>query len=193
MVAFYKESLHGTMASSLPQTQLLVDGYNVIGAWSELSVLRDRDGLEAARSRLIEELANYSAFQGYQTRLVFDAHYRDTPGCVETVTNTLELYYTDYGETADTYIEVFCAQSRKAISRPQRLIVATNDRAQQLTVSGYGAEWRSAQQLICDIEIIALKIQRKQRFQKRSGTRLLAHSLNPEAKKKLEQWRYGMH
>lgn len=193
MVACHKESLHSTMAPSPVQTQLLVDGYNVIGAWLELSVIRDRDGLETARSRLIEELANYSAFQGYQTRLVFDAHYRDTPGCVETVTNMLELYYTDYGETADTHIEVFCAQSRTALSRPQRLIVATNDRAQQLTVAGYGAEWRSAQQLICDIEIIALKIQRKQRFQKRSGTRLLAHSLDPEAKQKLEQWRYGMH
>jgi uncharacterized protein len=186
-----KKCLHSTMAASSPQTQLLVDGYNVIGAWSELSVLRDRDGLEAARSRLIEELANYSAFEGYQTRLVFDAHYRDTPGCVEIVTNTLELYYTDYGETADTHIEIFCAQSRTAVIRPKRLIVATNDRAQQLTVCGYGAEWRSAQQLICDIEIIALKIQRKQKFQKRAGTRLLAHSLNPEAKRKLEQWRYG--
>jgi uncharacterized protein len=181
------------MGTPAQVTQLLVDGYNVIGAWAELSLVREQAGLEAARSHLIEELVNYSAFQGYRTRVVFDAHYQDAPGCVEPITDTLELYYTEFGETADTHIEVFCAQSRSALSRPHRLIVATNDRAQQLTVSGYGAEWRSAQQLICDIEIIALKIQRKQKTQKRSTPRLLAHSLDPAAKKKLEQWRYGIH
>ncbi len=179
------------MAAS-PEATLLVDGYNIIGAWSALTIRRDRDGLEAAREELIAELANYSAFQGYQTRLVFDAHQRNDAGSSEVITDTLEIYYTDFGETADTYIEVFCAQPHRRI-RPtsQRLIVATSDRAQKLTVLGYGAEWMSAQQLINDIEYIAVRIRQTHKHRKKQKARLLAHSLDPDAKKQLEKWRHG--
>ena len=61
------------MARSEPQAFLLVDGYNVIGAWSELKQARDCEGLETARWQLVETLTNYSAFQGYATEVVFDA------------------------------------------------------------------------------------------------------------------------
>ena len=37
---------------------LIVDGYNIIGAWPELRVLKNRD-LSAARDRLIEIMAEY--------------------------------------------------------------------------------------------------------------------------------------
>ena len=37
---------------------LLVDGYNIIGAWPELRVLKEKD-LSAARDRIIEILAEY--------------------------------------------------------------------------------------------------------------------------------------
>jgi uncharacterized protein len=180
--------------AALPDVTLLVDGYNVIGAWMPMAFSGDRAALEAARSQLIEELANYSAFQGYQTRIIFDAHQRhESYGSSELITNALEICYTEFGETADSHIEVFCAQARfKARTAHHRLIVATNDRAQQLTVSGYGAQWISAQQLMGDVEAIALSIQRKQRSNKKSSTRLLSHSLDPDAKKKLEKWRHGL-
>ena len=45
---------------SIAPPVLLVDGYNIIGAWSELKSLRDRD-LEAARDRLVDTLINYTA------------------------------------------------------------------------------------------------------------------------------------
>jgi uncharacterized protein len=177
-----------------PDVTLLVDGYNVIGAWMPMAFSGDRAVLESARSQLIEELANYSAFQGYQTRIIFDAHQRhESYGSSEIITNALEICYTEFGETADSHIEIFCAQARfKARTAHHRLIVATNDRAQQLTVSGYGAQWISAQQLMGDVEAIALSIQRKQRSNKKSSTRLLSHSLDPDAKKKLEKWRHGL-
>jgi uncharacterized protein len=177
-----------------PNVTLLVDGYNVIGAWMPLAFSGDRDGLEAAREQLIAELANYSAFQGYQTRIIFDAHQRrESSGNSELITNALEIFYTEFGETADTHIEQFCAQARfKARASHHRLIVATNDRAQQLTVTGYGAEWMSAQQLISDIEHITLSIRRKQQSTKKTASRLLSHSLDPAAQKKLEKWRHGL-
>ena len=53
---------------------LLVDGYNIIGAWPELRELKERD-LAAARDRLIEQMAEYQAFTGSRVIIVFDAYY----------------------------------------------------------------------------------------------------------------------
>ena len=61
------------MSGSTSQAILLVDGYNIIGAWPELTELRDMQGLEVARTSLAETLANYSAYRGFETLLVFDA------------------------------------------------------------------------------------------------------------------------
>jgi len=170
---------------------LLVDGYNVIGAWSELKSLRDRD-LEAARDRLVEVLINYSASKGYETQIVFDAHFQATPKFRETPTNYLSVYYTAYGETADTYIEKFCASnSRQGKMVQQRLIVATSDRAQQLTVSGYGAQWRSALQLEHDVHSTKRKTKAKQRSRQKSQGRFLFDALDPKAQKQLAKLRHG--
>ncbi|NJM68587.1 MAG: NYN domain-containing protein [Acaryochloris sp. RU_4_1] len=174
---------------------LLVDGYNILGVWSQhqgsdpapAAIFADRQDLQTARHQLTDALANYSAFQGYQTRLVFDAHNRRDQAICESFTHSLDIYYTDYGQTADSYIELYCAQARPQATR---IIVATSDRAQQLTVLGYGAEWMSALQLVKDMATTTTKIRTKQNSKKRSPSRLLVHSLNPEAKRKLEQLRY---
>ncbi|MDP8965950.1 MAG: NYN domain-containing protein [Cyanobacteriota bacterium] len=181
------------MPPSPPPAVLLVDGYNVIGVWSELKKTRDRNGLEPARKELIEALINYSAFQGYNTQVVFDAHYQDAGVCCETLTNHLSVCYTDFGQTADTYIEKFCASFRFTIGyKTQRLIVATSDRAQQLTVVGYGAEWMSCQQLASDVELTACRVMRKQRPQKQSRGRFLVNSLDAQAQQRLAEWRKGI-
>ena len=52
---------------------LLVDGYNMIGAWPDLRKLRDND-LAGARDLLIEKMAEYQAYMGYRVIIVFDAH-----------------------------------------------------------------------------------------------------------------------
>ncbi|MBE9180800.1 NYN domain-containing protein [Oculatella sp. LEGE 06141] len=177
-----------------PQALLLVDGYNVIGAWSNLQCARDRYGLEAARRELIEALVGYSAFHGFDTRIVFDAQYQDTPGSREVVTPTLSICYTDYRQTADSYIERTCSLFRSDLRKfEQRLIVATSDRAQQLTVVGYGAEWMSTQQLLVEVELSHQRVRRKQRqtHKKRSPNRFLSNSLDPAAQQRLAQLRMG--
>jgi predicted RNA-binding protein with PIN domain len=100
------------MSTYVSQAVLLVDGYNIIGLWPRLREKRDRDELETARRELIEVLVNYSAVQDFEARLVFDAHYRDTPGVKEIITKNLSVHYTDFGQTADTYIEKSCASLR---------------------------------------------------------------------------------
>ena len=181
------------MPLSSCQALLLVDGYNIIGAWSSLKQNRDRHGLEAAREELIESLINYAAMVTYQTKVVFDAHYQRTPSYSEDYTPLVSAHYTAFAETADTYIEKFCAafNRNKQANNNSRLIVATSDRAQQLTVVGYGAEWLSAQRLAGEIEIATSKMRKKKRPAKKSSGRFLFNSLDPIAQQRLQQWRQG--
>ena len=173
-------------SSSTPQV-LLVDGYNIIGAWPELKSLRDRD-LEAAHDQLVNVLLNYTASQGYETQVVFDAHFQATPKFRDVRTTYLSVYYTAYGETADTYIEKFCANnSRQGKMIQQRLIVATSDRAQQLTVSGYGAQWRSAQQLANDVRWAKRKTNTRTKKRQKNQGRFLGNSIDPKAQKQLSK------
>jgi uncharacterized protein len=182
------------MSASIPQALLMVDGYNIVGAWYNLKQIRDRYGLEAARRELVDALADYSAYQNFDTRVVFDAQYQDTPSSREVFTSNLCICYTDYRQTADTYIEKTCALFRKDIRKfDQRLIVATSDRAQQLTVVGYGAECMSAEQLRSEVEHSHLRVQRRQQATQkiRSPNRFLSNAIDPVARQKLAQLRLG--
>jgi uncharacterized protein len=191
------------MPPSRKQAVLLVDGYNVIGAWTDLqdrpknspSVLQSgsSEDLEAARSKLIEALINYSAFEDYETKIVFDAYSRDSPAYSEDVTPNLSVHYTDFLETADTYIEKFCAAFRHDLHySASRLIVATSDRAQQLTVLGFGAEWISALQLISNVDFSAKRAKGRQRTHNKSSSRFLFNSLDPKAQARLSAMRFGL-
>ena len=182
--------------SSSYQAILLVDGYNIIGDWSDLKKSRDRHGLEAARYELVESLINYTASVSYRTKIVFDAHYQDTPRSTETHTKDLSVHYTAFAETADTYIEKFCATfaRKKYQQESTRLIVATSDRAQQLTVVGYGAEWLSAPMLEREVEQAVQRTKSRTRKQTKTKPpgRFLLNALDPAAQKRLRQMRHGL-
>ncbi|UZQ54367.1 NYN domain-containing protein [Trichothermofontia sichuanensis B231] len=184
--------------SSPPQAVLLVDGYNIIGTWPSLQALRDGQNLRSARQQLVNILINYSAFRGYETQLVFDAQYangtqgRGGHSRHERMTHTLSVHYTKFGETADSYIEKSCSRFRQDMRRfEQRLIVATSDRAQQLTVVGYGAECMSAAQLAADVDLARQQQLSKQGQTRRSPNRLLANHLDPQVRQQLARLRRG--
>jgi hypothetical protein len=181
------------MAAVTPLPLLLVDGYNIIGAWSYLQKTRDRDGLETARRELVEALINYTAHEELTTQIVFDSHYQKTPGSQEAFTATVSVYYTAFAQTADTYIEKICANFKRQDAAPNsRLIVATSDRAQRLTAIGYGAEWMSAQRLASEVETTSSRI-KKHRPKKQTQGRFLFNSLDPQAQQRLAQWRRGIY
>ncbi|BAY65388.1 hypothetical protein NIES22_54930 [Calothrix brevissima NIES-22] len=173
---------------------LLVDGYNIIGAWSCLKRTRDHAGLEAARGELVETMTSYSSFQGYDTQIVFDAQYQNAASNKEIITELLSVHYTDFGQTADTYIEKLCASLRYEIaqSRLSRVIVATSDRAQQLMVQGYGAEWLSAQQLCGEVEMTVCRMRHKYQSRKKSNSRFLANSIDAKSRERLAELRMGL-
>jgi predicted RNA-binding protein with PIN domain len=93
------------MPRLLSKAILLVDGYNMIGVWPQLQKKQEGEGMEEARRTLVETLVNYSAFEGLDARVVFDAHYQNTPSVIESITRNLSVHYTGYGQTADSYIE----------------------------------------------------------------------------------------
>ncbi len=190
------------MAPKRQEVILLVDGYNVIGAWKDLypneeTPLQQTNGeeLEVARNKLIEQLINFSSFEGYFTTVVFDAHNRDTPSVTEVLTPNVSIYYTEYKETADTYIEKFCAGHRTDVRLKTRVLVATSDRAQQLTVGGFGAEWISALQLVNNIESSSRKSRDaafgKKKQKKGNGTGRLFNSLDAESQAVLSAMVHG--
>lgn len=177
-------------AASLPL--LLVDGYNIIGHWIDLQRARDQFGLELARQELVEALINYSSHQGYQTQVVFDAQLQRRPAAQETPSAHLTVYFTDWSQTADTYIEKYCARFfRQGGCRASRLIVATSDRAQQLTVLGYGAEWMSAPTLVKAIETSQRQVGKIPNKQNRRPAGSLARSLDPQVREKLRRLRFS--
>lgn len=134
---------------------LLVDGYNVIFAWEELSNLAKTD-LNAARGRLQDILCNYQAFRKMHLILVFDAYrVKGNPGSVEHYHN-IDVVYTKEAETADQYIEkVTHEMSRKNY----RVRVATSDGLEQIIIMGAGAIRVSARELLEEVRAAGKEMQ----------------------------------
>lgn len=180
---------HKLAGPSPVKTILLVDGYNIVGAWPKLARLRDRESLEASRSALIEQLVNFTAFRGYRTILVFDAQMVASPLSREVKTEALEICFTDHDQTADTFIEQYSYNLLK--DRRLRVIVATSDRAQQILVLAQGADWLSADSLRREVEAAHKQMRENLKRHRSQPTRKLADQLDPKVLERFSQWRCG--
>lgn len=89
---------------------LIVDGYNVIGAWSEAE--KKGWSLDESRDRLMRQLEDYAGFSGEEILLVFDGYQSERTTTTEEKHGDLTLIFTRHGETADSYIERAAAQTR---------------------------------------------------------------------------------
>lgn len=117
------------------KTYLLVDGYNIIFAWSDLKKAAE-ESLDLARELLINRLCNYCGYTKCELIVVFDAYkVKGNVGSVEKV-NNINVVYTKEAETADTYIE----RVTHELSKKHRVRVATSDGLEQLIILGSGAE-----------------------------------------------------
>ena len=120
-------------------TFLLVDGYNIIFAWEELSKLA-REDLDAARNQLIHILSNYQGIRHCKVILIFDAYrVKGGVGSVEKV-NNIFVVYTKQAETADTYIE----RTTYELGKHYRVRVATSDGMEQTIILGHESQRISA-------------------------------------------------
>ena len=130
---------------------LLVDGYNVMGAWPQLT--RGRS-LGDARDELIHRLSDYAGFTGQRVILVFDAWQSDATFSSVEHSPALEIVYTASGETADHYIERASAELAEQVAAERvKLRVASSDGVEQTVVLGRGAVRVSSRELLLEMDM----------------------------------------
>lgn len=121
---------------------LVVDGYNIIGAWT----LAGQKGwtFEECRDQLMVRLEEYAAYHGFETVLVFDGTKSERLVRSEERSGDVRVIYTRHGETADQYIERLCDVQ----PRNREVRVATSDSVEQTVVLGRGAMRVPARELL---------------------------------------------
>ncbi len=121
---------------------LVVDGYNVIGAW-ELAAQKGWS-FEECRERLTVRLEEYAAFHGCEVVLVFDGTRSERLLRSHETRGQVEVVFTRHGEIADQYIERLCDQQ----PRYREVRVATSDNVEQTVVLGRGATRLPSRELL---------------------------------------------
>ncbi len=126
---------------------LLVDGYNIIHAWEDLSVLA-QDNMDAARQALMNRMSSFKGMDEREIILVFDA-YRVQGEAQRVIRyHNINVVYTKEAETADEYIEKVSYE----IGKKHRVTVATGDSVVQLIALGHGALRISPGMLLEEVE-----------------------------------------
>lgn len=164
---------------------LLVDGYNMIGAWPELRDLKNKD-LQLARDLLVEKMAEYQAFSGMKVMIIFDAHM--VYGAGKKYKNyRVDVIYTRENETADERIEKLVKELKRV---DRQIYVATSDYTEQSMIFGSGALRKSARELYIELENAEQKITKAVENSKKSepSTKI---NLTKEMTEIFEKWRRG--
>ncbi len=136
------QQLRKVQASLNLEELLIVDGYNMIYAWSSLKDLAYED-LSLARDKLIEYLYNYLPYLQHDIWVVFDGY--KVKGNIGTKIQKkgLTIIYTKADETADAFLE----KSAYDLKNQYRLTYATSDALIQNAVFSQGAFRMSAREL----------------------------------------------
>ncbi|MGV8154057.1 MAG: NYN domain-containing protein [Alkaliphilus sp.] len=135
----------------------VIDAYNVIHAWPKLKQELDRN-LEEARIKFIEMMREYQSIKGINIIIVFDAHLSKKSIGIEENIKGIEIVYTKYRETADSYIE----KRMPSLVKKTKVTVVTSDWSEQQIVFGEGALRMSARELVIDYNHIKNKIRSKE-------------------------------
>ncbi|KIL52252.1 NYN domain-containing protein [Jeotgalibacillus campisalis] len=164
---------------------LLVDGYNIIGAWPELNQLKSHN-LAAARDRLIETMAEYQGYTGYRVIIVFDAQF--VQGIAKKHKHyNIDVFFTKENETADERIEKLAIELNDIKTQ---VIVATSDFTEQWVIFAQGALRKSARELLIESKQIEKKIEKRVRKiqEQRPSSNI---PLSEEVAEIFEKWRRG--
>lgn len=168
---------------------LIVDGYNVLGAWPELS--RGKK-LDDARDALIDRLHDYAGYSGQQIVLVFDAWQSDRLQRTVEKNGPLTVVFTQKNETADHYIERLCDENAACVEAGRlELRVATSDGTEQTVVFGRGAVRISSRELIYEMRETKQSGARYAQPVLRAGRSTVMDRLPEDVRRQLEKLRRG--
>ncbi|MCU5330883.1 NYN domain-containing protein [Bacillus wiedmannii] len=135
---------------------LIVDGYNIIGAWGDLKKLRDVD-LQSSRDALIDKMADYQGYTGTKVMIVFDAY--TVQGIEKKMKQSrVEVIFTRKNQTADGKIEQLAIELRNINTQ---IYVATSDYTEQWVIFAQGALRKSARELELEVQAMEQQVRRR--------------------------------
>lgn len=163
---------------------LVVDGYNIINAWSKERII-DANDFDMARQQLCTLLSSCAAFWGYDLVIVYDA--AGVEGGVEhceVVSPGVRVVFSGAGVSADSVIERLVADSSLV-----QVILATSDAAEQSYAFGKGAVRWPARELLRRVRTAQRDIEEK----KHTGVSslMLTDMLPPHVKQLFDTMRLG--
>lgn len=126
---------------------MLVDGYNVIHAWPELSDLASIT-LDGAVTRFNDILCNYQAFMDIPLTVVYDAYKVKGHSTEILKYNNITVVFTKEAQTADQYIERYAHENSKKFD----ITVVTSDGVEQLIVMGNNCTIMSSREFLKEVE-----------------------------------------
>jgi predicted RNA-binding protein with PIN domain len=168
--------------------RLIVDGYNIIFAWPELSALKDVN-LQDARELLIATLADYAAMTRQKVTVVFDSHRRPDADASEQEVNGVRVVYSGRKTSADHVIERLLFEAKST----DEVTVATSDGLQRDLALGRQIKTVSALTLKGQVdEVLSRRNQQMGDSRARSDiARRLEDRLDAETRERLERLRRG--
>lgn len=165
---------------------LLVDGYNIIGAWPDAT--RKGWSVDECRDRLLHLLEDYAGETGEEVVLVFDGYQSERKQRSVDKLQHATVIFTKHGETADSYIERQVALCPKYRS----VRVATSDGLEQSQVLANGAVRVSARELLRELKEHKVRQRQRQSHQSIVKRNPLFNHLSKEQAEQLEKIRRGM-
>ncbi len=178
----YKPTTYISKPKEAKEEYLLVDGYNIIFAWSEMKELAE-DNMDGARTKLLDYLSKYQVVRKCRIIAVFDA-YR-VQGHNEEIIDygNIHVVYTREAQTADHFIERFTHDNHKKYS----ITVATSDGLQQIIIRGSGCAVLSAGELKEEIEWANERVIQAYREKQAINRNYLKDALSSETKQQMEE------
>ena len=165
----YEKAVHKETVYKPMEQCVLIDGYNVIHASKELSLLAQTN-LDGARSQLVHMVCNYQGYKKGEVILVFDAYNMEEYTERIYKQDNIYIVYTKKAQTADAYIE----SATHKLANQYRVTVVTSDGLEQLITSAQGAYRMSSRQFLQDLQSLQKKgLENVHTMQKKHRTYLL--------------------
>lgn len=164
---------------------MVVDGYNVIGAWPMLQK-KARHSLEDARETLCDMLMNHCGYTGQLLVLVFDAKGSDDAVNIRNIVSgeKHQIVFTSKKQTADQFIERFVREHAK-----ERITVASSDQLIQVMVFSHAARMSARELMEMLTSHRAAERDKMAHQQKAKGS--LDERIGSDVAAILEEWRIG--
>ncbi|MCT4566568.1 MAG: NYN domain-containing protein [Maledivibacter sp.] len=166
---------------------LIIDGYNIINAWSELKKISE-ESLEEGRNALIDKMTEYRSYIKSEIIIVFDAYQVKGTKVKREIINDVEIVFTKKNQTADSYIEKKVEELAK--NKKNIVKVVTSDWAEQQVILGSGGIRVLPRELKMQYNLMKTKINKRSEETKENRM-ILSDRIDDTVLKTLEKWRKG--